>query len=295
MAPQSFDAPKQLRVTLTLAPENSNGVFPGTNSNTLVLTGLRIVTNVQTVPSVSTHADVKIFGMREADMNALTVIFFNATQGQIRYNRILLEANAGQGWVTVFQGMITEAQPEYRGAPNVYFSIQAVVNYQQQIAPATPSSYRGAVAATTVLQDLANNMGLSFENDGVTGVVTNPYLPGTYANQLNSFCKAADLTYTTDGSVLAVWPRGQARTIPPTLTLSPTSGLIGYPTLEKFGIVITSLYNPALYAGGKVQVTGSKVPNANGLWSPFLVDHQLEANIPGGAWFSVSQCIPVPQ
>src|SRR5580658_4308672 len=137
-------AQNQLRVTLILSDQNSNGVFPGTNSNTLVLTGLRMIANIQTVPgSVSTHLDLKIFGMKLADMMALTTVFFNVGQGAIVFNQLILEQNSGNGWTQVFSGMIIEAQPEMRGSAAAYFQLQGIVGYQHQITPVPPISYKG--------------------------------------------------------------------------------------------------------------------------------------------------------
>lgn len=294
MTVNSFSALKQLRVTFILAPENSNGVFPGTKSNTLILTGLRTIANLQTVPGVPTHADVRIYGMRQEDMNALTTIFFNAGQNVV-FNNLIVEANGGNGWNQVFSGMITEAQPEYGGIPAAFFNVQAIVGYRHQITPVPPTSFKGTVAASVVMSGLAANMGLAFENDGVVAQLSNPYFPGTYMDQLNRVCQATGSQYVIAGDTLAVYPQGNSRATPPVLVLSPSSGLIGYPTLEKFGIVTTSFFNPGLVAGGRLKVVDSEVPNANGLWSPFMVDHQLEAYAPGGSWSSVSQCIPVRQ
>lgn len=295
MSTNSFSKEKRLRVTLILSPENSNGVFPGTNSNTLVLEGMRVLANIQTVPgSVATHADVKIFGMKREFMNALTTIFFNVAAGHdVVFNNMILEADSGDGFAQVFSGMITEAQPEYRGAPNVYFGIQAIVGYRYQIMPVPPQSFQGSVGVADIVAGLASKMGYAFENDGVTAQLSNPYLWGTYWDQLNRVCVAAGIRYAVAGDTLAIYPMYAPRVSVPIFTLSPSSGLLGYPTLERFGIVITSLYNPGLQPGGRVRVVDSDVPNANGLWYPFLVDHQLEGNAPGGAWFTVSQCQPV--
>lgn len=292
-------AQKRLRVTLILSPQNSNGVFPGTNSNTLVLTGLRMLANVQTVPgSVSTHMDLKIFGMKQQDMNALTTIFFNVGQGSIVFNQLILEQNSTgdpkSGWTQVFSGMILEAQPEYRGAPAAYMCFQAIVGYQHKITPVPPTSYKGTTAVADIVETLAGQMDYAFENDGVTATLTNPYFSGTYWDQLNAACTATGTNYVVAGDTLAIYPAANARTIPPMLSVAPQAGLIGYPTLEKFGIILTTYYNPALAAGGKVKVSKSDVPNANGVWCPFMVDHQLEGNVPDGLWQSVSQCIPVP-
>jgi len=295
MSVTSFTA-KQLRVTLILSPQNSNGVFPGTNSNTLVVENLRTTANIQTVPgSVSTHANVKIYGMDQRYMNALTTIFFNSSQ-QIVFNNMIVEQNSGSGWTQVFSGMIIEAQPVYPpGSPAAFFCLQGIVGYQHQINPVPPSSYQGSVSVSSIVQDLAGKMNYAFENDGVTAQINNPYLSGTYWDQLNRVCTATNTQYTVTADTLFIYPGGIARSNPPILTLGPKSGLEGYPTLEKFGIVISSLYNPALQAGGKIKVVGSDIPGANGLWYPFMVDHQLEALAPGGRWHSVSQCLPVKQ
>lgn len=283
---------KQLKFTLILSPENTNAVFPMTGSNTLVISNCRAACQIQTVPLVPTRACVKIYGMRQQDMNALTVIFFNSAQ-KIVFNSLIIEQNSGQGWTQVFSGMITDAQPRYRSQPNVFFDIQALTGYQHQIAPVPPISFRGTVPVDTIAKQLASAMDYSYINAGVTANVTNGYFPGTNMDQLNRLCQMSRTQYVIAGDTLYIYPNGQFVPSIPMLQLSPQSGLDGYPELEKFGLVITSLFNPTLAAGGRVQVVGSDVPNANGIWSPFMVDHALEANLPGGQWHTVSQCLPV--
>lgn len=284
---------KQLRFTLILSSANSNGVFPGTNSNTLVLSGLRASVNIQTVPGIPTRASAKLFGMHQNDMGALTVIFFNSLQ-RLVFNNIIIEQNSGKGWTQVFSGMVTDAQPRYRSMPNVYFELQAITGYEHQIAPVPPTSFRGTVPVDTIVKQLAGAMDYSYTNDGVTANLTNCYLPGTNMDQLNRACQMSRTAYVIAGGELAIYPIGASRPSVPMLQLSPQSGLDGYPELEKFGIVIVSIFNPALAAGGRIQVTGSdRVPQANGVWAPFVVDHELESNMPGGRWHSVSQCTPV--
>lgn len=294
---------KQLRFTLVLNPANANPVFPESGTNTLKIANTRASVSIQTVPLVPTRASVKIFGMLPADMQALTVIFFNARQ-KIVFNSLVIEQNSGAGWTQVFSGMITDAQPRYRAMPNAFFEMQAMTGYQHQIAPVPALSYRGTVPVAVIAQQLATNMGYSLDNTGgVTASVTNCNLPGTNMDQLNRLCQMSRTQYviivnnTNNGQqsgTLYIYPNGKYAPSIPMVQLSPTSGLDGYPELEKFGLVITSLFNPTIAAGGRIQVTDSvDVPNANGIWSPFMVDHTLESNLPGGMWHSVSQCLPV--
>lgn len=295
MSQSSFTS-KQLRVTFVLSPANSNGTFPGTNSNTLIISGARMSCTIQTVPQVPTATNLKIYGMQQKDMNALTTIFFRSIN-VIQYNRITIEQNStgkSNGWTQVFSGMITEAQPDYRGIPNAFFGIQAIVGYQFQITAVPPVSYRGTVPVDTIVRALADAMSLAYVNAGVTKSVTNFYGPGTYMDQLNRVCQQTQTQFVLTGDTLTIWPYGTYRANIPMLLLSPDTGLEGYPTLEKFGVTVESLFNPALDAGGRIQIADSDVPNANGIWTPFMVDHTLECNLPGGRWHTVAQCFPNP-
>lgn len=294
---------KQLRFTLVLSPKNANTVFPQTGSNTLVVSNCRASVSIQTVPLVPTNACVKIFGMLQQDMNALTAIFFNIRQRYVP-NNLIIEQNSGAGWTQVFSGQITDAQPRYRAMPNVFFEIVAMTGYQWQITPVPPLSFPGTVPVAVIAQQIATNMGYSLDNTGgVTASVTNEYFPGTNIDQLNRLCQKSRTQYVILASLdsnnqqtgtVYIYPNGKFAPSIPMVQLSSQSGLDGFPELEKFGLTITSLFTPTIVAGGRVQVTGSEIPAANGVWSPFIIDHTLESNMPGGRWHSVSQCMPVP-
>lgn len=302
MSLNSFTS-KQLRFTLILNPLNSIAVFPESGTNTLVVSNCRASVSIQTVPLVPTNADVKIFGMLQPDMNALTAIFFNIRQRYVP-NNLIIEQNSGAGWTQVFSGQITDAQPRYRAMPNVFFEIVAMTGYQWQVIAVPPLSYPGTVPVATIAQQIATNMGYALDNTaGVTASVTNGYFPGTNTDQLNRLCQMSRTQYVLVTSIdsvsgqqtgtVYIYPNGMFVPSIPMVQLSPQSGLDGYPELEKYGLTITSLFNPTIVAGGRLQVTGSEIPAANGVWSPFVVNHTLEPNMPGGRWHSVSQCQPV--
>jgi hypothetical protein len=286
---------KQLRATIALAAPNA--VFAGTNSNKLILTGLRMTAVVQAVARSAPTADIRIYGMLPADSNALTVVFLK--NAAVQKNAILLEANEGNGWTQVFSGVMFEAQPDYRGAPDAFFRTQAIVSYFSQINPVPPLSYPVATSVATVVQGLAAQMGFAFENNGVTATLAaGAYFPGTAYDQLQRVCQATDTDFYFDGGTLAIVPSGLGRPNVPSVVLNPQSGLIGYPTIERFGITIDALYNPGFAGGGKVQVQGSDIPAANGIWTPFSLTHTLQAVTPDGAWFTTLRCVkygtPIP-
>ncbi len=289
MSLNSFTS-KDLRVTLILA--GTNQVFPGTNSNTLVLTGLRMSAKIKTVARMATQADIRIWGMTPADMNALTVAWANPPV--VLDHLVIAEANDGNGWVQVFKGTIIEGQPEYRAAPDVYFHLLAVVAYFQKINAATPTSYPESVPADLAVLDIIRRMGFSGVATGEVGAVTltNPYFTGTLFDQLQQVCQAAGADFYLLGDTILVTASGQPRTDQPAVVLNPDSGLIGYPVYERAGLNVDALFNPAFLCGTPIELTSS-VPSATGRWYPFAIQHTLESLMPKGKWLSQLQCLRV--
>jgi hypothetical protein len=256
---------------------------PDVNGN-----ALRMIAEVQAVARGPVTMELKIFGMLAADMNALTVIFFQPDPIQI--NTVVLEANNGDGWHKVFTGTIYDASPDYTGLPNAFFRLLANQTYAAQITPVTPLSFPGSASVASIVHGIAGQLQLDFENNGVTAVLNNPYLPGTAMDQLQKVCEASDTDFYFSGETLAISPSGQGRPSVPTTILNPQSGLMGYPVLDQFGIWINCLFNPAITGGGQIQVTGSDIPSANGLWNPIHLLHQLESWNPNGRWLTTLKC-----
>lgn len=285
---------KQLRVTLILA--QGNNAFPGTNSNTLILNGLRTVATLTGALGFLPQLDLEIYGMRAQDMNALSVIRFGADAQAITDNIVTLEANDGSGWTQVFTGTIVEGSPEYRSAPEVYFHLQAMTGYFAGIKPAPPLSYPSGTSVATALQAVANSLGVSFTNNGVTATLSGArYWPGSPGDQLKAICDATNTAFYFDAhGVLTISPKGSGQNPPKPINITPQTGLMGYPSIQASGIHIDALFNPAFLLAQTVTVSGSDIPNANGNWIPYRMTHQLESVKVGGVWMTSMDCTPVP-
>lgn len=284
--------PKELRVTLTMA--GTNQVFPGTNSNTLTLTGLRMSARVKSVARLAAQADLKIWGMLPADMNALTIAWVNPP---IIFDHIvIIEANDGNGWTQVFKGTIIEAQPEYRSAPDVYFQLLAENGYIRkiQIDFAQPTSWPGSVPGDIAVLDLITRMGYHGEVSGEVGAstLTNPYFSGTLWDQFRQACAALKADFYTLGDTILVTASGKPRNNQPAVVLNQGSGLIGYPVYDRAGLNVDALFNPAFLCGTPIDLT-SDTPSATGRWYPKAIQHTLESLMPRGKWLSQLQCLRV--
>lgn len=288
----SFTA-KRLRVTMILA--GSNAVFPGTNNNTLALENMRMSARVQAVARLSTQADIKIFGMKRQDMDALTVAWANPPI--VLDHLVILEANntgRDDGWVQVFKGTIIEAQPDYRAAPDVSFNLMAVTGYFVKINPAAPTSYTEQVDIGVAASDIIERMGApwTYIDGGADGVLSNPYFYGTLWDQLAQACQAANADFYVQNDEILIVPAGQPQDKTPSVILTPESGLIGYPMFERSGLAVNALFNPAFLCGSAIEIQ-SQVPSASGRWFPYSLYHALDSRMPRGSWATELRCLRV--
>lgn len=292
MPTNSFTA-KQLRATLILG--GANQVFPGTNTNRLTITGLRMSAQVLQVARLAATLSLKIWGMKSEFMNALTVAW--AIPPIVLDNVVIVEAKDNndpdpeQGWSQIFSGTITEAQPEYRAQPNVYFSLQASCGYFQKIEPAKPTSYTETVDIGLVAGDLAKAMGFGFTNGGINTVLGGPlYLTGTRYEQLAKACVMAKADFYIFNNAVLICPAGKPRTTEPAVVLTPSTGMFGYPVFGRDGLTVMALYQPAFSCGVPIEIKDSIVPHVNGRWFPRAMTILLDSQLPGGKWDVVMMC-----
>ena len=297
---------KNLRVTFTLV--NSNAVFPGTNANTLQVSGLRMSAVIKGagLPAFP-EASIRIYGLAQQDMNALAVVPVLVGKPQYTRNIVQIEADSGNGFTFVFSGQIIQAGPDYQNAPDVCLYVQAVSLGLDQLTRAKPVAYPGTASVANIVSGIASAMGLAFENDGVTGTLTNAYYSGTLADQLRTVCRDAGIFYAIEPAtpnLLIISPAGVPRQNLTTFVLSPTSGLVGYPEVLGNGYLnVRSLFNPAYRMNGPIEIQGSDVvidsslstvlnSLADGNWIIGPLTHTLECQKPGGAWFTDMRLYP---
>jgi hypothetical protein len=299
-APANSYTVKNLRVTFTLT--NSNAVFPGTNANQLQVSGVRMSTTIKGagIPAFP-EATLRIYGMAQQDMNALAVVRVQGGKPLYSLNTVQIEADSGNGFTYVFSGQIYQAGPDYSNAPDVCLLVHGQSAGFDQLSAANPTAYPGVANVADIAANLASKMSLAFENDGVTGTLTNAYYSGTLANQLKKLCQDANINPAFEiQNLLVISPAGVARTKIQAWVLTPTSGLVGYPEVLGNGYLnVRSIFNPAFRYNGPITIQGSDVvidqllkgnkmlnSLADGNWVIGPLTHTLESLKPGGLWFT---------
>ncbi|MDE1947542.1 MAG: hypothetical protein KGL43_02780 [Burkholderiales bacterium] len=281
---------RAIELSFTLGHDASGNAasFNASGANVVTLTGHRVQVSVSetTGPGMG-EARIRVYGLVPSILNRLSSL--NSATATAAPNRVVVKAgDNGHALAIVFDGQINLAQADMSQQPTTTLNIMAFGGLLNAVQPIPPSSYPGAADAAIILQNLASQMGLAFENSGASKMLATPYFWGDAKKQAMDCARAAGFEIVIDRNTLAIWPKGQARGLAVPL-ISPDTGMVGYPTYSSMsdggGITVKTLFNPQIRAGGAVQVK-SALPVANGRWLVFHVGHELEAEVPGGQWFT---------
>lgn len=274
-----------VRRRIVLSFSLGSGEFGEGQGQAVKVEGLRVAaTIVKGVGPSMSNAQITVYGLTRSMMNRLS------TQGMVvlpvdtvRLNTVTVEAgDEGGALTTVFQGNIGRAFEDFRQQPDAPFQIEAFTALFEAVKPADPQSFGEGTKVATIMENLAGQMGLTFENNGVDAVLSYPYLYGSARNQAQSAADQAGINMVIDDKKLAIWPKGGSRS-GEAAEVSPETGMIGYPTYTSKGVEVRTLFNPAIVYGAKINVK-SDLQAASGEWVAFALTYDLHSETPGGQW-----------
>ena len=189
----------------------------------------------------------------------------------------------------IFKGSLFNIMAHMQAAPDPFITIESYTLGAIRLKSAETLSFKGAVPAVTIAQNIANTMGLSFENNGVQTVLQNPYFAGDAATQLRDLAEQALFDFSTGHGVLSIWPIGSYRKGSATpVEISAKNGLLGYPEFNGVGVSFRTIYNPSIRFGDRIKLI-SAAPNVTGYYTVQNVSHHLSQELPGGPWESQIQ------
>lgn len=275
----SFENKKALRFVITLG----TGKFGSSNNDTITLQGFRATADIDKAGGMMMGTlRAKIYGVKQVDMNSITTLMWKP--GTRIANTVEVYAIDGAAETLVFAGNIINAWGDYQNMPDVYLHIQAQACYFNGLQAVRPLSIKGGIDVAVVMARIAKDMGLVFENNNVSVMLTDVYVANTLKEQALELARAANFSLYIDDKILAITNKYAPRKglIP---EISPASGLVGYPTFDGVGVNFKTLFNPAVTFGGSIKLV-TDLPQAAGEWIVTSVAHRLESEKPGGAWFS---------
>lgn len=231
-------------------------------------------------------ADISIWGMTLSEMNSLSRIGLVSTA--VRNNIVTVMAGeVGGNMSLVFAGGIKQCWPDFSSSTEGILKVDAKTGLLAQMQSIAPKSYSGATDVPTVMAQLAQQMGFTFQNNGVTGTVRDPYLPGTARAQALALADMAGIyvIFDDDGGTMAIVPNNGTRTGDAPV-ISPLEDMNGYPSYVGPGKVqLVCEYNNQIKFMGKVTVQDSIISGANQAWQVTGIAHDLSTR-PDGPWFT---------
>lgn len=270
-------AKKHIDVSFELA----SGQFGGGGNNATVK-GLRVLAMIHKPGGAAMgQLECAIYGLPLSAMNQLTTLGTQSTL--FGKNTIKLKAyEDGQQAAMVYSGTITTAFADIR-QPDACLRVSALAGLFEALKPTEATSQKGSTDVSQTMKQIADKAGLQFEDAGVNTKVMNPYLSGSPRQQALLLAKAAGIEWIIDNDTLAIWKPNQPRQSQAG-TISPETGMVGYPRYNQAGLEVTTLFDPAITFGGTVTVKSDLTP-ACGTWIVTDMIYNLETEVPNGKWF----------
>lgn len=250
---------------------------------TVKVEGLRTYARITKMGGVGMGtAEVTIYGLKLSLMNELAT-FGTRIHPQYNYSIKVEAGDEKNGMSLVFTGTIVQAWANFKAQPDVPFIVVAQAGSIEAVQTGTPTSFQGSTDAATMIQGLAGQMGLKFENNGVKVKLADPYYWGSPRNQVKAIAEAGGFSWVIDDGVCAIWPSNKTRAGVP-IEVSAKTGMKDYPTFTDYGILVEMEFSHAIPYATQFNVQSDITP-ACGPWHVVLLDYNLQANQPHGAWF----------
>jgi len=262
--------------------------FSGQSAGTVDLLGHRAEAIIEGAGGnqIASMLQLRVWGMKLSDMDAYSTSGMNALA--VRGDSVTVFAGDTTSRLRqVFEGTIFAAVVDYGAAPEVSFNVSAQSGFIHRIQPAAATSTQGSGDVAAMIKAIAEPLGYTIQDAGVTAKLSDQYLSGSALDQIHTIADAARIGISIEGKTISIWPGGSPRD-GQVLDLSPASGLIGYPAFTPTGIVVKAEFSPDVLIGRKVNVT-SAVKKACGTWYTRSLRHELSTLMPGGPWWSTIQ------
>jgi hypothetical protein len=258
-------------------------------TNTITLSGHRSRTRIKMAGApAGSSASIEIYGLPLSTINQISTL--GMVYNFVPLSTIVVSAGTAQtGLTQVFAGTILAAYGEFSGAPDAPFMIEAQSGLAEGIAPVPASSFRGNMDVATFMSGIARQMNLGFENSGITAKLNNGYYSGDLTTQMEAAARDAGIRaeIVDGGTILAIYPIGGTRNPKAVLPLiSKATGMDGYPSYTRDGILVKTVFDPRIAFGGLFKLQSS-LKLVTDVWGVNSLDLALDCQVTNGDWLSI--------
>lgn len=265
--------------------------FAGAQSGSFTASGLRAWVSIQRQRGrLGVQGQVKIWGLSDAQMNAYSSRIPTAASALSPLTLTIAAGDLGGALTEVANAVIWESFIDLSGAPESAFVVAVAGIYTASNAMAAQSQ-PGAQNAEDLIAAICASAGFTLKNNGAHAVLRNQATYGSALDQIETIAQAAGFAWSWSNKTFAIWPGEVEGTIDDTIVqVGPgtTPQMVGYPQYWPQGLIITSLFNPEVQVGRQMEVVGSLLTKANGLWQIVGAQDDLSTMIENGPWFTTA-------
>lgn len=283
---------------MTFAVRQLNLQFTTGGNSPISLDGLR-ATAVITNPGGNNafgQLQLRVYGMTLDQMNT----YSSTGANMVLVNNQSIVVTAGDEGTTlnqVFGGNIVASFIDFSSVPDVAFVCSAVAGYANKGIPAAGLSWQGAQNAETIIESLATSIGFTFQNfNKAHAILENQITYGSIVDQMQTIARNARIPIAIENGKVAIWPNtgGNPYRDNVEININAQNGLVGYPSYWESGFIIKTQFNPQILMGRRINLNGTPITKANGVFPIQSITHELSTLTPDGPWFTITKLAPPP-
>ena len=283
---------KVIKVTLKLNGKDT--VFSSeTKANKISSDGLHVQAVISYgAGNITPTAQINIYGLTIETMTPLMRIQWNTMQAVLNTIQVEVGDKSDTVLSLAYEGNITFAKIDTSNAPTMCLQIESQMSVVESLTPRQPNTYTKGQDGAVIIQQLAQSMGYQFSNNQASHILTDDLtMEGSYLNRIQLLATNCDFDLYAEQRSITICKRGYSRLVKiPVIT--PTTGLIGYPSPDIRGITFRCLYSPLVRFGGIVRIAESLIPTCNGDWRTYGVRAILETNVSASRWEMEVSAVP---
>lgn len=283
---QAFQLLKRKIIRVTIKINDKNMQFVGKNgANKLTSDSLRVqCVLAYGAGNITPTAQISIYGLSIATMSPLMRIQWNTMSAVLNTIQIEVGEEGDKALSLAYEGNITFAKIDMSNSPTTCLQIESQMCVVDSLLPQDSKTYDKGQDGAEIIKQISEEMGYKFTNNGATHIIADALtLEGSRINRIQNIAHMCNFDLYTEQRSIAICPKGVAQEIK-IPTISPSTGLIGYPSPDIRGVSFTCLYSPLVRFGGIVRIDDSLIPTCNGDWRVYGLTATLEANAPSSRW-----------
>ena len=250
--------------------------------------------------AIGPTATIKVYGVSQEHMNSITTMMArdNLTIGDEKKVRVSIDN--GGGYITLFEGWITEAVPVYQTAPDCYIHIESSMAAFENSVKLPPISFTNSdVAISDMCMAVCDAYGVDCKTSDL--LKSQPKVDGRKLQlgsndeglnvRVGQLCEAYGLNAVPTLHGYKFFMEGENGDGLPKY-FNPNN-MQGYPTYKNRLIQISTEDFSDLDVNDKFIISGSEIPYANAEWFVVVIQYHLQTWTPNGKWCAIVTGGPV--